>query len=107
MTLMTDGPLSIPVRERRQCMNRRLIWSAAVAVMAVAVAAPLLAQNRQGGQSSEEKAALAEHKAQEQRERNADAERAKRREAARAGQDSRDKTRPQKEEEEEKPRGTP
>jgi len=98
----------IPARDRRQRMNRRLFWSPVVAVVAVAATVPLLAQNRQGGQSqSEEKAALAEHKAQEQREREAEAERAKRREAARAGQDSRGKARPQAEEEEEKPRDTP
>jgi hypothetical protein len=84
-------------------MNRRLLWSAVAAVVAVSIAVPVLAQNRQGGQSAQN-AALDEHKAQEQREREAAAERAKRREAARAGQDSRDKSRPQKEEEEEQQR---
>ena len=81
-------------------MNRRLFWSAVVGLVAVAAAVPLLAQDRQGGQSGE-KAALAEHKAQEQREREAAAERAKRREAARSGQDPRAKAPPRKEEEEE------
>ncbi|KAF1696145.1 hypothetical protein [Pseudoxanthomonas koreensis] len=81
-------------------MNRRLLWSAVAALVAVGVATPLLAQDTRAGKSAE-KAALAEHKAQEQRERDAAAERAKRREAARAGQDTRGKDKPQKEEEEE------
>ncbi len=81
-------------------MNRRLFRSAVAAVLAVAMATPLLAQNAQAGKTAE-KAALADHKAQEQREHDAAAERAKRREAARAGQDTRDKGKPQKEEEEE------
>jgi hypothetical protein len=81
-------------------MNRRLIWCSVAAVVSMAVAAPLLAQNAQAGKAGE-KAALDEHKAQEQRERDAAAERAKRRDAARAGQDARDKDKPHKEEEEE------
>ncbi len=82
-------------------MNRRLLWSAVAAVLAVGMATPLMAQNAQSGKTTE-KAALAEHKAHEQRAREAAAERAKRREAARAGQDSRDKGKPQQEEEEER-----
>ncbi|KAF1686199.1 hypothetical protein B1992_09605 [Pseudoxanthomonas broegbernensis] len=85
-------------------MNRRLFWSALAAVAVVAAAVPLLAlaQNRPSqGQPGAQQGALAEHKAQEQRERDEAAERAKRREAARTGQDSRAKARPQKEEEEE------
>ena len=86
-------------------MNRRLFWSAVAAVVAVAAATPLLAQNSQAAKTGQEKAALAEHKAQEQRELDAAAERAKRREAARAGQDTRDnKGKPEKEEEEEQKR---
>jgi uncharacterized membrane protein len=81
-------------------MNRRLFWSAVAAVVALSAAVPLLAQDRKADKS--EQGALADHKAQEQRERDQAAERAKRREAARAGQDGRDKGRPQKEEEEEK-----
>ena len=81
-------------------MNRRLLWSAVAAVLAVGMATPLMAQNAQSGKTTE-KAALAEHKAQEQREREAAAERAKRREAARSGNDPRQKEAPRKEEEEE------
>ena len=87
-------------------MNRRLIWSAVAAVVALAIATPLLAQNAQAGKT-DEKAALAEHKSQEQHERDAAAERAKRREAARAGQDTRDKGKPQQEEEEEEQKRDP
>ena len=84
-------------------MSRRLFTVAVATAVVLAVAVPLLAQDRQGGQSkSQQNAALAEHKAQEQREKDQAAERAKRREAARSGQDSRGKERPQKEEEEEK-----
>ena len=51
-------------------MIRRLIPVAVVAVVAMAAAAPLLAQTRQDKQAdASEKAALAEHKAQEERER--------------------------------------
>ncbi|WP_028916283.1 hypothetical protein [Pseudoxanthomonas sp. J35] len=83
-------------------MNRRLFWSAVAAVVAVAASAPLWAQDRGRAGQSGEKAALAEHQAQEQREQAAAAERAKRREAARSGNDPRGKAdAPRKEEEEE------
>ena len=83
--------------------NRRFFWTVAAGVVALAAALPLLAQDR-GQSKAQQNAALAEHKAQEQREREEAAERAKRREAARAGQDGRDKQRPQREEEEEEQR---
>lgn len=79
-------------------MNRRLLWTALAAAATMVVAAPLLAQTRT---ATDAQGALAEHKAQEQREHDAAAERAKRREAARKGQDSRHKARTQGEEEEE------
>ena len=81
-------------------MNRRLFWSAVAAVAVFSTALPLMAQNRQADKSQD--AALAEHKAQERQEKDQAAERAKRREAARAGQDTRQKDQPQREEEEEK-----
>ncbi|MBO9715748.1 MAG: hypothetical protein J7507_02830 [Pseudoxanthomonas sp.] len=82
-------------------MNRRLLWGAALAAVAFTAAVPLLAQNRQADKGQDD-AALAEHKAQERQEKDQAAERAKRREAARAGQDARQKGQPQREEEEEK-----
>ncbi len=82
-------------------MNRRLIWSA---VAAVAAAIPVLAQEGQNAPQRERQGALAEHKAQEARDNAEAAERAQRREAARSGHDPRSKARPQREEEEEKPR---
>jgi len=81
-------------------MNRRLFWSVVAAVAVFSAAVPLLAQNRQADKSQD--AALAEHKAQERQEKDQAAERAKRREAARAGHDTRQKDQPQREEEEEK-----
>ena len=84
-------------------MNRRLIWTGVAAVVAMAVALPALAQERQAP-PRDRQGALAEHKAQEARD-NAEAdERAKRREAARSGTDPRNKARPAREEEEEKAR---
>ena len=81
-------------------MNRRFFWTVAAGVVALAAAVPLLAQDR-GQSKAQQNAALAEHKAQEQREREEAAERAKRREAARSGNDPRQKEAPRKEEEEE------
>ena len=81
-------------------MNRRFFWTVAAGVVALAAAVPLLAQDR-GQSKAQQNAALAEHNAQEQREREEAAERAKRREAARSGNDPRQKEAPRKEEEEE------
>jgi len=83
-------------------MNRRLLWGAVAAVATLAVAIPALAQNRQGGDKGRDQAALEDHKAQEARERDAAAERAKRREAARSGHDPRGKGPARQEEEEER-----
>ena len=85
-------------------MNRRLIWSAVAAIVAVAAAVPVLAQDRQPAPQREGNGALAEHKAQEARDNAEAAERAQRREAARSGKDPRSKDRPQREEEEERER---
>ncbi|KAF1689467.1 hypothetical protein [Pseudoxanthomonas taiwanensis] len=85
-------------------MKRILFWGIAAAVAAAAI--PVLAQKRQS-QSGPQAAPLADHKAQEQREREEAAERARRREAARAGRDARAKGRPQREEEEEDRRRPP
>ena len=85
-------------------MKRNLILGIVVAAVAMAAAVPVLAQQRQDPArtvDNGEKAALAEHKAQEERERAAAQERAKRREAARTGQDPRKKDAPRQEEEEE------